>query len=291
MPKNHRIAQVQNSNAIGLRRVILALMVVVFSCCAAAAANGPVISGLLVNGIASNKGAIGDTLTIQGSGFGATIGFSFATLNGIAIAGDGVKPKSWSNTSIVTVIPETATSGPVIVTLLGGASNSVKLYIRVRITGVSPSSGPVGSGVTIGGRGFGATGGAVTFNGVTAAATGWTDASILATVPNGATAGPIVVTVEGQRSNGVLFTPTPEISGLSPNSGEPGTDVTVSGSSFGSSGINGEVTFAGVLAPVKSWSDHEIIVSAPSGGITGDVVVSVNGEESAGATFTYGPDI
>ena len=75
------------------------------------------------------------------------------------------------------------------------------------ITSLSPTSGAVGASVTITGSNFGSTPGTVTFNG-TAASTpsSWSDSSIVARVPSGATTGPVVVTVGGTASNGVNFT-------------------------------------------------------------------------------------
>jgi RHS repeat-associated protein len=277
-----------------MKHALWVVILAVFFCHLAAAQTGPTISGLLVNGVPSDIGPVNATLTIQGNGFGNSIGFSVATLNGTALAGNGVKPISWSNTSIVAVIPEAASSGPVIVTLLNEPpSNSVSFSIGAVITGLSATSGLAGTGVTIRGQGFGTSGGAVAFNGTAAAYTGWTDASILATVPTGATEGPIVVTVGGQSSNGsVTFTPTPSISALSTNFGVAGTAVTISGNSFGNSQVSGStVTFNGVVASVGAWTNNSISVTAPSGATTGSVVVSVNGIPSAGVMFTYTPSI
>jgi hypothetical protein len=78
------------------------------------------------------------------------------------------------------------------------------------ITSISPTSGPVGTSVTITGANFGSTQGTstVTFNGTAATPSSWSDTSIVAPVPSGATTGPVVVTVGGVASNGVSFTVT-----------------------------------------------------------------------------------
>jgi YD repeat-containing protein len=80
------------------------------------------------------------------------------------------------------------------------------------ITSLSPITGSAGQPVTISGANFGVTQGAssVTFNGTTAAVTGWTSGSIGAVVPAGAATGPVVVTVGGQSSSGVNFSVLPE---------------------------------------------------------------------------------
>jgi len=78
------------------------------------------------------------------------------------------------------------------------------------IAGISPGSGGVGSSIYIAGSNFGATQGSstVTFNGVAATATSWSNTALNATVPAGATTGNIVVTVGGVASNGFAFTVT-----------------------------------------------------------------------------------
>ena len=79
------------------------------------------------------------------------------------------------------------------------------------ITSLTPASGPIGTSVTITGTGFGTTQGAstVTFGGISATATAWSNTSIAATVPNGVALGavPVVVSVPGAgTSNSATFT-------------------------------------------------------------------------------------
>ena len=206
--------QRQTGQIMAPRRRMLLAAFVVASCCVATAQTGPKITGFLVDGVKSNRAAVGAILTIQGEGFGATIGFSTATLAGTPLAGPGVRAISWSDTSIVAVIPQTAISGPVVVKVKDVPSDQKKVYVRVEIMDVSCNvnpcnSGPVGTLVILTGNGFGTQGGKVTFNGVEAVTGGWSDASINALVPPGATTGPIRVSVAGQVSNGWHFTVTP----------------------------------------------------------------------------------
>jgi RHS repeat-associated protein len=76
------------------------------------------------------------------------------------------------------------------------------------ITGISPTTGGPGASVTVSGSGFGATqgGSAVSFNGATAAISSWSDTQIVALVPDGATTGPVMVTVGGITGQGPMFT-------------------------------------------------------------------------------------
>jgi len=78
----------------------------------------------------------------------------------------------------------------------------------------------------------------------------------------------------------------PVISALSPNLGNIGTAVTVTGTNFGASQGSGTVTFNGIAATVTNWSNTSINTVVPSGAATGFVVVTVGGVSSNGATFT-----
>jgi IPT/TIG domain len=66
-----------------------------------------------------SSGGIGISVTIAGTNFGATQGTSVVTFNGIAAS-----VTSWSSSSIVAIVPLMTTTGPVIVTVGGVASNS-----------------------------------------------------------------------------------------------------------------------------------------------------------------------
>jgi hypothetical protein len=78
---------------------------------------------------------------------------------------------------------------------------------EVLISVLSPSGGTAGTQVVINGKGFGTTQsvGVVTFSGVAAAVLSWGQSSITASVPTGATSGPVVVTVNQTPSNPVNF--------------------------------------------------------------------------------------
>ena len=81
---------------------------------------------------------------------------------------------------------------------------------------------------------------------------------------------------------------TPSITSLSPI-GQVGSDVTIHGHSFGSSATGNSVTFNGLRAMTKSWSETQIVATVPIGASNGNVVVTTNdGGSSAGSPFTVG---
>src|SRR5207249_10004989 len=100
------------------------------------------------------------------------------------------------------------------------------------LTSFAPTSGPVGSSVTLSGTTFtGAT--AVRFNGVSASFTVSSDTTIQATVPTGATTGPLHVTTPGGTATSATnFTVMPTITSFTPTSGPVGSSVTLSGTTF-----------------------------------------------------------
>ncbi len=101
------------------------------------------------------SGVAGTSVTITGTYFGATQGASTVKFNGTAAA-----PTSWSATSIVVPVPAGATTGNVVVTVGGVASNGVNFAMTApapSITSLNPTSGLVGTSVTIAGANFGAT--------------------------------------------------------------------------------------------------------------------------------------
>jgi hypothetical protein len=70
-------------------------------------------------------GAVGTAVTIAGANFGGTRGTSTVTFNGTAAT-----PTSWSATSLVAPVPSGATTGSVVVTVGGQASNSVGFTVN-----------------------------------------------------------------------------------------------------------------------------------------------------------------
>lgn len=75
-----------------------------------------------VTGISPNLGAIGDSVTITGTGFGAVQGGSTVTFGAVAVA----SYTSWSDTQIVVVVPASTVSARVVVNVSGSAQTDYK---------------------------------------------------------------------------------------------------------------------------------------------------------------------
>jgi hypothetical protein len=244
-----------------------------------------------ITSLTPSSGAVGTSVTIGGTNFGTLQGTSTVTFNGIAAT-----PTNWSATSIAAPAPSGATTGNVVVTVGGLASNGVNFTIvpPPSITSLTPNSGTIGTSVTIAGANFGASQGTstVTFNGIATTPTSWGAASIAAPVPNGATTGNVFVTVRSVASNGLLFTvssPGPSLTSLGLTQGPVGAIVTITGTNFGATQGTSTVTFNGTAGTPSAWTATSIDVPVPVGATTGNVTVTVGGSASNVLPFTVTP--
>ncbi|HEY2702051.1 MAG TPA: IPT/TIG domain-containing protein [Candidatus Dormibacteraeota bacterium] len=168
-------------------------------------ADGHQISGgnLTVNsqiaGASSARAQAGDTVTINGAGFGTNAGT--VTLGGTAL---GIK--GWSPTSISVTIPAGATGGDLTVTPQGNAPSTLPNGLAIlHLAALKPANGAAGAVIGITGGGFGSQKGTVTIAGVNAPVQLWGDGTIAVAVPSTKFAGGggddhLVVNVPGAAS-------------------------------------------------------------------------------------------
>ncbi len=161
-------------------------------------AYNPVISSL-----SPPAGAVGGTVTINGSGFGSNQG----TTSSVSFDGTGTSIQSWSDTAIQVTVPPSS-SGLVTVTVNGVTSPGAEFQVEALpvIYSLSQNSGQAGMYITISGNGFGQTqsDSTVTFSGVGASVTSWNDNEIGVVVPE-AVPGRVTVTVAGLTAQGPNF--------------------------------------------------------------------------------------
>ncbi|MDY6795876.1 MAG: IPT/TIG domain-containing protein [Actinomycetota bacterium] len=79
----------------------------------------------------------------------------------------------------------------------------------------------------------------------------------------------------------------PNITSISPSSGEVGTEVTISGTGFGSDQGNGTVEIGSVTSAVSDWSDTKITVKIPSDLKAGKFEVVVRYEDGISNTVEF----
>lgn len=163
------------------------------------------------------------------------------------------------------------------------------------ITGIQPDEGPPGVTVTISGMGFdpNPTENSVTIGGSEAEVTESSVSEIQAIVPEEAETGPVEVTVDGETTTGPVFTVTeesPAIERIEPDSGPPGTQVTITGVNFGDEPGAIEIFFADTPADLIEASETELITEVPEDAESGPVEVIIDGTSATGPTFTVTSD-
>src|SRR5208337_413434 len=97
---------------------------------------------IIIAGVSPISGAIGSPVTIKGTNFGGTQGSSTVTFNGT-----GATATSWSAASITVTVPTGATSGTVVVTVGGQASNGVSFTVTTSGP-ITVTVSPVRAGLT-----------------------------------------------------------------------------------------------------------------------------------------------
>ncbi len=161
----------------------------------------------------------------------------------------------------------------------------------------TPSSGPVGTAVTIYGTGFSATptSNTVQFNGTTATVLTASTTVLTTTVPTGATTGPISVTVAGTTATSAAsFTVgtagAPTITSFSPAVGGYGTTVTLTGTNYDTTVVNDRVAFAGAIGSVAMATTTTLTVPVPGSAQTGPLTVSTTqGQATSVQEFFVAP--
>lgn len=189
---------------------------------------------------------------------------------------------SLQNTNVISLVGNS--------TFVFAGTNGTGVYKRPladfqpTITSFTPTSGVVGTSVTITGSNFQTNSAydVVTFNGIPATITGTpTSTSITVTVPASATTGKISVSVANQTaasSTDFVVVVPPTISSFSPTSGPVGTAVTITGTNFDPVAANNTVTFNGVTAEVVGTpTSTTITTKVPTGAKTGAIGITVNG--------------
>jgi hypothetical protein len=165
-----------------------------------AASSAPQISS-----VSANYGADYATITLTGTNFGATQGASSVNFNGAAATAT-----AWSNTAITVSVPYRATTGNLMVTVSAQSSNGVPFTVEPSpsVTGMSPTSGPPGTVITISGQNLlDAEGhGTVYFSGKSLPILNPSNAGFQVVVPTGASSGTIDVHINGVGSYTPIFT-------------------------------------------------------------------------------------
>ncbi|WP_165820627.1 IPT/TIG domain-containing protein [Pontibacter virosus] len=255
----------------------------------------------------------GETVTLYGQYFTGVTGVLF---NGVAADPTTIKFTEEKEDSEITVtVPNGATTGKITIVTPAGEDVSTNDFtvlgpqilafdhdndVETPAVEFSPAGGAVSTIVTIYGEYFTAVN-EVLFNGVKATFTVVNDNQITATVPLGASTGPITVkSPAGQDVSEAPFdVPAPTIASFEPTSAGPNMQITITGTNL--SGVS-SVMFLGdpataeddregtIVTPVTS--DTELVVLVPADASTGKIQVISPGEDKVATSdqiFTFVP--
>jgi hypothetical protein len=267
-----------------LAGLVLALTIGQIGIGPASAATVPSITSLV-----PGSGVLGASVTVNGSGFGAAQGsgyVSFGTTKAFLYA-------SWTDTRIVCSVPS-GVSGvqDVSVTTEDGTSPGVPFGVLPNLSGLSPTSGSAGTGVTLFGSAFGATQGAsyVSFGSTRATDyTAWSDGQVVCLAPPGY-GGTRVVTITTAGGTSGIFPFTLAggiIASVQPTSAQQGQtlDVAIAGNETGFTAGTSVASFgAGITVNALAVAD----ATHASANITVSPSAAVGARD---VTVTTGPDV
>jgi large repetitive protein len=264
------------------------------------ATSGPLSVGTSSNGTATSSasftvapaiasfspqtGSAPTQVYILGANFivgGTTVTFSGAApVNGTVTA----------STVVSATVPAGAGDGPITVTTSAGSAVSTNIFTagsEPTITSFSPASGTNGTPVVISGGNFFGTP-TVEIGGKSASATVTSTTEINATVPAGATNGPITVTTTNgsfTTSSNFVTGPGPIITDFSPIMGADGTFVTNDGLNL-STVTN--VTLNGVEEYISGYGSGYLLIQITNAPGSGAIkVFSAQGSFTTSSNFTY----
>ncbi len=253
----------------------------------------PVFRAPALTSFSPTSGPVNSTITLNGTDLAGTTTVTFAgTANNTVTSGFTINVAGTQITGVV--VPTGAVTGPIAVTAPSGTGTSASSFTVTApaptITSFSPAGGVVNRAVTITGTDF-TSGSTVTFNGTNATVVTVNSATqITASVPAGATTGPIrVTTAAGTAVSATNFTvvPNPVIYSFSPSSGPAGSTVVITGDNFSSAyNTTLAVTFnqANMTASFVVNSATQITATVPGNATSGPIGVNTGGSTAFSPT-------
>ncbi len=263
----------------------------------------PVTPTMTVESFSPTSGKAGDTVTINGLGFGTDNQLVWVDFNGAQI-----RPHEISNTKMKALVPAQAKTGKIKVSKDTSNVFSTNLFTVTETTSTAPyistftpTSAKTGETVTIKGKFFGTNANLVAIKFGSSAAikpTTITDTEMTAVVPTDAQTGKISLTFGNGTPilSSETFTVVPPIitiTSFSPASAKVGETVTINGTSFGTD-VNAVSIKFGNSNPVKPKTINPTImtVTVPSDAETGKIsVITASATVTINNTFTLIPTL
>jgi len=237
------------------------------------------ITAPTITSISPSSGLAGTIFTVSGSNFPAAYSGVTATLGGVNIYANTYNGSQFEFTVPTSLAPGSysfvLTSGPNSVTA------SQKFTVTApSISSFSPSSGPVGSQVTLTGAFLAGQYYTVNFGSYSTSGYASSSTTLTVNVPSGIPAGALKISLVagGQTitAPGSFTITVPTITSFSPTSGVAGTIVTITGTGFNNAYYGTSVSFGTVTANILSITTTAITVTVPSNTGNGAMKINVN---------------
>lgn len=270
---------------------LLTVVVFAFFTCAVLQANPAITS------VSPGYGPVGTTVTLNGSGFGASQGTSTVQFGTYAATAS-----TWTDTRIVTTVPSMPIGKVYLGVTVSGTTANTPFTVGnpPLLTGMSPGYGPQGTTITFSGSQFGATQGSstITLGSYAMTPTSWSNTQIVAPVPSNAPNGkyyPAIMVggLQNPTSAGPFTVGNPPLlSAMSPGYGPQGTVITFTGQYFGTTQGSSTIKLGTYTMTPTSWSDTQIVAPVPSSAANAKYypTITVNGLQnpSSAGPFTVG---
>jgi hypothetical protein len=255
--------------------------------------------------LSPTSGNVGTTVTVSGTGFTASSAITgkFAGST-VTLSGTTTTDSSGSFSAATFTVPASAAGGQVVTITDGSSKSATATFTVTSSITLSPTSGPVGTSVTVTGSGFAASATmTINYDGVaqgttptmvTTSATGAFSATF--SVPASAKGSHTVQATDGTNSGSATFAVTSAIS-LNPTNGNVGTTITVSGTGFAASSTitvkyDGTVqTTSPATVATDAYGSFSASFAVPASVYGSHTVQATDGTNSATATFTVNPSI
>ena len=199
-------------------------------------------------------------------------------------------------------LPADAHSGTFAVSVAGlGPATSrqhFEVMVPLAVESFAPDRGPAGTVVTIRGRGFSsrAADNQVTLSGRAAVLVSHTPTELQVRIPD-TRSGTFTVAVRGnaqaRTQAGFMVTRPPRITGFEPATGEPGTEVTVTGAGFGTTEALVEARMGNRVLEMLSLSNTQVVVRLPDDATSAPIAIAVRlmGTGTTAAPFRVLPPL
>ncbi|TRX56166.1 hypothetical protein FNH22_16115 [Fulvivirga sp. M361] len=248
-----------------------------------------------INSFTPAEGPIGTSVTISGANFSGSSNENIVRFNGTVATVTAA-----SRNELTATVPPMATTGVITIETEGQTATSSSDFIvtseakKPAITSFTPTSGAIGTEVTINGTNFSdnVNGNTVRFNENIATVTAVSTDQLTVKVPPTATTGTITIETGGQIvTSSSEFTVTSEVKALTitdftPSTGAVGTMVTINGTNFSATTTENIVKVNNIPATVVIASTTQLIILVPQKATTGQITVQV-GDQTVSSTLDF----